>query len=443
MKRRQFIFRSAKGAAFLLPVLSIRRAEAQNQPLQRLLVFVETGSYPFPEDFFPSSPGENFQLAPILRDFNDLRQDMVIVDGINIRATGPNPRNNNHLRSIGKLLTAKDIIAVEDPNNALPGGISIDEVIRQSWGARSIELQIHLRQYRHVRSQPFALGPRQFKYPEVSAAVAYDLLFRNFQIPEASGSTREPPTAALRQLKAKKSVLDGVLEDLSRFRKELDGMERLKLDMHEDAVRTAERSVTQEMSQLEDPVAAPEVAPQCTLPEREQSNLIPVRSRAHFDLIYAAFVCDRVRMANLIFGYSSPQWLYEWINLGLSSNIHDAVYHNRNTERSRHIQATRWNWNELARFLRQLKQTPEGSGNMLDNTLVFGTSHFGMHHRLERIPIVFFGSAQGRLRTGRFIRLSGSNHTNARALCSLGRLCGLDINGIGDEPQSGPIPGLV
>lgn len=445
MKRRQFIFRSAQGASFLLPVLSMRKAESEMAELQRLMVFVETGSYPYPEDFFPATAGTNFLLPPILRDFGDLRQDMVIVDGIDIRESGPNPRGNNHLRSIGKLLTAKDIIAIrEDPDDALIGGISVDEVIRRQWNARSIELQIHTQQYRHIRSQPFGLGARQFKFPEANPALAYDAIFRNFVIPQA-GTVTAPPLAAIRQLNARKSVLDGLLEDLSRFRNQLDGLEKLKLDIHEDAVRTAERSVAQELADLENPADRTTVSSQCAFPQRNSSSSIPVRSQAHFDLIYAALVCNRARIANLIFSYSSPIYRYEWINLGiaLSSNIHNQVYHNRANERARHIQATRWNWNELAKFLRRLKSTPEGAGTMLDNTLVYGTSHFGLHHELERIPVVFFGNVQGRLVTGRSLKLSGGPHTNAKALCSLGRLCGLSINGMGDEPNSGPIPGLV
>ena len=87
MRRRDFVFGSLQAAALLTPVLSLRRA-ASAEPQDLLgFVWVNCCGYPSPDDFFPTGGEQDFSLSPILADFEGLREHMVIVDGIDIRAT--------------------------------------------------------------------------------------------------------------------------------------------------------------------------------------------------------------------------------------------------------------------------------------------------------------------------------------------------------------------
>ncbi len=120
--------------------------------------------------------------------------------------------------------------------------------------------------------------------------------------------------------------------------------------------------------------------------------------------------------------------------------MHDQVYHRASSEPDKFIKGARWNWNELAKFAKKLKATPDGSGNMLDNTLIYGTSHFGLHHTVKRTPVILIGNAQGKLKTGRSLKVSTDND---KVLTSFAHLCGVKISGIGDQPNCGPLSDIA
>lgn len=60
---------------------------------------------------------------------------------------------------------------------------------------------------------------------------------------------------------------------------------------------------------------------------------------------------------------------------------------------------------EIAKFLNRLKSTPEGNGNMLDNSLVFFFTDFSdaADHSHDRIPTFTFGRAGGKVTPGRTV----------------------------------------
>ena len=95
--RRDFVFGSLKAALLLTPVLSLRDAKAAAVP-KRVVFWVSGGGYPDPGAFFPTGTEKSFQLSPILAGLESLKGDMVIVDGVNLRDSGLNPKGNNHIR---------------------------------------------------------------------------------------------------------------------------------------------------------------------------------------------------------------------------------------------------------------------------------------------------------------------------------------------------------
>ena len=64
-----------------------------------------------------------------------------------------------------------------------------------------------------------------------------------------------------------------------------------------------------------------------------------------------------------------------------------------------------WRMSLITRFLTGLAATPEGTGTMLDNTLMLSTSEFscGAVHSVADMPILIAGKAGGKIRTGRQI----------------------------------------
>lgn len=432
MRRRKFLFGSLKAAALLTPVLSLRRAEGAAVSGKRAFVWVNCCGYPYPEDFFPSGGELGFSLSPILADFEGLRDDMVIIDGINLRDSGLNPKGNNHVRTVGKVLTAKDVLPGADSEDGQPGGISIDQLVATQLGVPSLELQVEEQHKSHMRHRPFALGANAFKPPLANPVDAWNKAFQDFQ------PSNEPQEVAahMRRLQLKKSLLDDLTGELGRFRPELTGEERLKLDIHEDAIRRAEEAVSRDLEQVV-PGLNCEVPP---VPSPDFS--ITSRAQAHMDLAFASLACDRAGVIGMLWGSSGYHWRYEWAGVGnVNDSGHDEVHHLAGSRRDDYIKMARWDWNELRRFVERLKNTPEGTGTMLDNTVVLAISHFGQHHQMQRIPAVLFGNAQGALQTGRYLQLP-QPEDNDKLLTSFAHLMDVDIAGIGDDPSCGPLTSL-
>ena len=430
MRRRDFVFTSVKAALLLSPVLSIRRAEAVVPPARRVFIWVNCCGYPTAEDFFPTGGERDFTLSPILSDFEGLRDDMVIVDGIDISDAGLNPKGNNHIRSMGKVLTAKSVLAAPDAEDGLPGDISIDQVIANELSLPSLELQVADRDRAHMRSRPFASAPSVFKPPVANPLDAWNRVFRDIH----DGGDPAAEAARRQYLGLKQSLLDDLTGELARFRTELTGVERLKLDIHEDAIRRAELSVARDLE--EGPAL-------CEVPDApSDSSAIPTRAAAQLDMAFATLSCGRAGVVGLVWGSSGYHWKYEWAGVtGIVDSGHDEVHHRADPRRADYITMARWDWNQLRGFVERLKATPDGDGTMLDSTVVLGISHFGRHHRLERIPAVLFGSAGGALDTGRYLALDEPEH-NDKLLTSVAHLMGVMIPGIGDDPTCGPLPGL-
>jgi hypothetical protein len=168
---------------------------------------------------------------------------------------------------------------------------------------------------------------------------------------------------------------------------------------------------------------------------------MPARAEAHLDTIFSAFLCDRAQVAGLVWGMSGYHWLYDWAGVQVDASIHDEVHHLPGNREADYIRAQRWDWEQLGKFVQRLKSIPEGQGTMLDNTLVVGISHFGVHHHIDRIPVVLFGNAMGRLQTGRIVKAPPGTYHD-RLLTSVAHLMGLPIAGFGDDPNCGPLAQL-
>lgn len=432
MKRRQFVFGSLKAAALLSPVLSLRRVDAAEGRPSRAFVWVNCCGYPTAEDFFPSGGERDFTLSPILADFEPLRNDMIVVDGIDIRNSGLNPKGNDHIRSVGKVLTAKDVLRAPDAEDGLPGGWSVDQLIAGALSLPSLELSVNDFDRAHMRYRPFATGAGVFKPALANPVDAWNRVFRDI-VP-----SEDPAEAARRRrhLLLRRSMLDDLTAELGRFRRELDGVERLKLDVHEDAIRRAEQSIARDIEEDSRVV--------CEVPgSPDASFYVPTRAQAHLDLAFAALSCGRANVLSMVWGFSGYHWKYEWAGVGgVRDSGHDEIHHLAGSRRADYVRMARWDWNHLRGLVQRLKETPEGSGTMLDDTLVLGISHFGRHHDLRRIPAVLFGNAKGQLTTGRYVRLPETQH-NDKLLTSVAQLMGVPVDGIGDDPTCGPLPQLM
>jgi hypothetical protein len=172
------------------------------------------------------------------------------------------------------------------------------------------------------------------------------------------------------------------------------------------------------------------------------------------DMIVNAFTCDRTRICD--FGMSFSGGHHEGL-LGYSSSWHDNVAHISKTNdsitvggagvttRQAFIQFDRFWAGHVAYLAKRLSMIKEGSGTMLDNTLMVwgvesGTNH---NHSPRDMQYLLIGGRNLGVKTGQYMKLASTQSSN-KLLTSIMHAFGYTAaTGLGTEPSVGPLAGVL
>jgi len=79
------------------------------------------------------------------------------------------------------------------------------------------------------------------------------------------------------------------------------------------------------------------------------------------------------------------------------------------------IKIRQYNSRMLVKLMQELEKVPEGSGTMMDNTLIVYTSNNAdsQHASGKNWPVMLLGNCDGAFKTGRFTQLDGKRPINA------------------------------
>jgi hypothetical protein len=155
------------------------------------------------------------------------------------------------------------------------------------------------------------------------------------------------------------------------------------------------------------------------------------RARVMCDLIHMAFTCDLVRSGSLMFTYVQSFMNVSSI-VGVTTDLHELGHGAGSTEDM--ANGIAWHVDHFAYLVSRLRDTPEGDGNLLDNTALAlmaegGNGHDpesgsdGRAHSSENMGCLVAGHAGG-LRPGRHI-VARDRHP-ASVLLSLMNAVGVD-----------------
>ena len=191
-------------------------------------------------------------------------------------------------------------------------------------------------------------------------------------------------------LKRDASILDLVFEHGNSLSRNLGAEDKTKLGEYLESVREIEKRVERTSQWTHQPL--PEVDTKglnLEVTHREPQEYI----RCMYDLIYLAFVTDQTRFATFMTeseqSSNSELWNYANYVLGYKGATHD-IAHKRPAEYSGRWD--RWRAENHAYFLNRLRATPEGDGNMLDNTVVlWGSAHPHASHSGHNYPLQLAG----------------------------------------------------
>jgi hypothetical protein len=247
-------------------------------------------------------------------------------------------------------------------------------------------------------------GPNEALFPESRPANLFTRIFGTL------GGRELSPEDAERTRLQRRSILDYVNQDMTRLYGLVPASERAKLDTHLDGIRQLEKNLA--AGALATACDAP---PQVTLPDA--SGGLSLDEAQHFQsaenhlgIIRGAFQCDLTRVATFTYAHGNSDMRFGSMVPGLVTRRdgHHTLSHD--TGALADLEAIeRLYAQHLSTFLQTLQATPDGTGNLLDNTLVvyLNECSWGNVHGIDRMPTLLFGGTSLGLRGGRNLRLGG------------------------------------
>lgn len=207
-------------------------------------------------------------------------------------------------------------------------------------------------------------------------------------------------------LKRDASILDVLLEHSQSLKNRIGKQDQAKLDEYIDSIRAIEKRVERTSKWTHEPLPKFDTKGlNLEVSHKEPEEYI----RCMYDLIYLAFQTDSTRFATLMLESEQSQdselWNYANYVLGYKGATHD-IAHKRPPEFSG--QWDRWRAEQHAYFLKRLRDTPEGDGNMLDRTIVlWGSAHPHASHSTKNYPVQLAGGNSLGLKHGNLLDFAG------------------------------------
>ncbi|HTU60309.1 MAG TPA: DUF1552 domain-containing protein, partial [Polyangiales bacterium] len=427
----------------------------------------------------PATKGEGYELTTPLRPLAALRDDFSLVSGLRIPystiSTEPSEVppggafRDFHGGGASPLLSG-----VRSTSSSFSaGGISSDQAIARLHMGESARPSLVLRAQPsfYLTGYSFA-GRHRISYrgagdpieAQDSPRTAYASLFADFM--SGGGPTIDW------NLRARRSVLDLITGKRQRLLGMLGAADRERVGRHFDEIRALEQRLmqipeapqsacTQPADPGTDPAVGGDNAGSTSSDIATNTGYSGEHERARFmlDLIHMAFVCDLTRVATLqITAFQSHMNTYAIsqhfdspvaLSRPLQADLHE-VGHNGDADFRGQLPVSlclQWHIGHYAYLLDKLKQTPEGAGTLLDNSVIVFMPEAG-HGRHLNTPsdtaprthsvdemILLVGGRAGGLRPGRHIATAGAHPVQ----CLLGCMQAVGYQ----EDQLGEVSGAL
>ncbi|MCB9681124.1 MAG: DUF1552 domain-containing protein [Alphaproteobacteria bacterium] len=427
--RRAFLGGAAATVALpYLPSL-VRGARADTTPPTRVLFFfVPNGVHQ--ANWGATGSGADFTLGTTLAQLDDLKSHLLVVDGMG-NAGGTDNRAGDHARGTGSFLTCQ-----RPSFDGVEVGESIDQVIAAGLGDAtafpSLELGVQSggsvgicdSGYSCAYTQNIAWSGPTTPVPKITnPQVAFDRLF-------AGSDGVATAEEQLRRGIYRTSVLDLVKDQATRLKTKVAVDDRARLDEYFTSVRDIERRAS----------GVGACGPEEDLPD---SYTLQTHPDLMLDIIVSAFQCDLTRVATFMIGNAGSDQAYSFLP-GVNGGHHQLSHHQNmaaNLDQLAVIDA--WEVERFGRLLRRMSQIPEGSGSMLDHTIVYLSSEIGdgNRHNHDNLPVLIGGGQAVGVAGGRAVQAPGQPVANL--YLAIARAMGVDVQGGFGLDGTGPVSWLA
>jgi hypothetical protein len=401
LPRRTFL--RGAGAALALPLLDAMvpamtaLAATPAAPVRRLgYVFFPMGC-DLPR-WTPPGKDTLDKLSPILSPLEPVKDRVTVLSNLEIQNAYP----GTHSSSNASFLSCARPKHTEGSDYHL--GTTADQVAAKQLGREtqlpSLELAMDMMQtvgqcdngYACVYQNNLSWSSPTTPLPaEAHPRLVFEALF-------GEGGGKADRQAALRR---RASLLDFVKDDIDRLGRELGPADRAKVDQYLESVRDVERRIQK---------AAKDVAEK-HLPDLDRPVGAPAayadHARLMFDLQVLAMQGDVTRVITFQLARETSNRTYP--EVGVPDPHHPLSHHGNDPAKvARMAKINQFHVSLFAEFLAKLRETPEGTGTLLDHSLILYGSGMGNPnvHDHTNLPIVVAGGAAGSMTGGRHVRFA-------------------------------------
>ena len=237
------------------------------------------------------------------------------------------------------------------------------------------------------------------------------------------------PEQRLARKKAAASILDAMTNKVGRMKRELPAGDRARLDDYLENVREIERRLQQtakagtSVPGMEVPLVAP--------------PSIDEHIKLVLDIQHLAFQADMTRVSAMMYCRDESETSYP--ESGVNTANHSASHYGEvDKRREDWAKINRYFIQTFAAFVKKMRETPDGDGNLLDHSLLFWTSNMGNGNQHSHVNVGSFllGGASGRHKPKLNVYDEGST---ANLLLTLLHMYDIDVKGIGDSTRPASI----
>ena len=442
LNRRTFLRGTLAGTSVIvgLPLLDIMlddhgTALADGGPLPvRFGVFYWGGGIVH-STWVPTETGPVWTMPDSIQPFADLAEYVTVVTGTNHTNSSP-----GHIPARGIALSSS-----HDPDTSIDGvgtwrgqnhpEPTVDSIVSGAWSGNtpfpSVEISI-TQKGPYKNNSSWQAGGQVYNRHEPSPYALFDRLF-------GMGVPTDDPDVFGASKMLQKSMLDAVMADAQALSAKLGANDRMRIEQHIDGLRAIEHR----LEDFTNSCAQPDAPVQMDFGDGGSNEQKEAKNGMMVELLATALACDLTRVFSYEWSATQSEAVY-W-EVGVTEEHHQLTHDDPGGDRMQ--QVTRFIMKNYAQLAQALADKAEGTGNVLDNTLILGTSEHATagNHDYTDHPFLLVGKAGGGFAAGIHHRDPNpdANANAPKVLLTAVRAVGVQLESLGQVGGPGGVADRV
>jgi hypothetical protein len=422
------------GAALALPWLDsmvpalTALAKTGSAPARRLGVFYVPNGMALPY-WRPQAEGPLEQLPPTLRSLEPVKDQVLIIGGLNGDIVARKTKGGGHSSASGTFLSC---VPFQGSDANVVASTTMDQVAAKEFGKEtqiaSLELGMESAYVTGECETSCALtNSISWSSPTTPLSIENDPRSVFERLFGQSGST--DPAVRLAYNRRSRSILDVLTEQVARLNTRLGPRDQAKVAEYLESIRDIERRIEKAEAQ-----SARE------LPVIDQPMGIPSDYGEHatlmMDLLALAYQTDLTRVCTFMLARELSSRAYP--EVGVADSHHPLSHHqNQAANIERLSKINEYHVRQFAHLVQKLSTIEEADGTLLDHSLFLygaGISDSNVHAWLD-LPIAVVGGKKAGVKGGRYLRYPDNTPLANLHLTLLTRL-GVHLERFGNSTDS-------